>query len=886
MKFYFLRVFCALLFVANANASNIAVIDTAGIQSHIDSLGSRVLNQVCFSVEDDSTIEQPNIGADPDIRHYLKYKQASGCPNKGTSDNRVGSREIIETVFHDSSTRTTTLTTNHLSNVIHIAQQHTSQNFLGVSASLWLDKNGFFVSPVSLKNSIDGEAFLDALNYVSSNANRHNIRVLNLSLSQRYHVGAGACDNNLLPSEQLIRNRIYDLINQGIVVVASAGNENPQGGTIRGTYFPGCLSAVIAVAGRQTYDGKLLYAGTLSPKAAYVEPINHIGYNGDTIFGTSFSSPYVAAVIAEMMATNPTLSSNEIVTRLFNTSDDTGRIYFPLNSNSYDTNRKKINPQRAINSVRDPFWKEIIEILKDVVSSVRIGWNYGSSQHNNGAIVVFPQISLPAAKAKNISISNSNKPVVRFSFRAYDIDTADEVEVLVNDRPYGHLSTTGSNATGGIETLCIPKADLSTSGKNEVKLRLKTSGETWGVTSLKVETGIEDAACLQATGPSPLDDNDDRIEGFSDPVGNAYGQPKESAVDIDFNFATLDSEIPTPSNYNTTDVRRDVRIKFIGKGGDSFSTNNGTIVTVLGSQVLATPNIHGDEQEYEVIVNRALLRDGNNRIRLRPRRTTTGSVWGIRNVSIEYIEPIDLTVGTQDSGEYGYNQSPTRYAGLRANFNLTETANDHEFSVKGWDIDRATETRVFINGNAIGYLGVSPNRAYNSGTSFVLPKALLKQGKNQIEIMQSDSAGVSVEQWAVKDLKVSLLKPDLVALDVDILDKILSPNDPFTVSTTISNVGAGSAGATTLHYYRSSDPLITTSDSQMTFRPIGGINSGATLTLEHQLQSSFVNKGYYIGVCVAGVTNEAIAANNCSSGVKLRSTPKTAPILMILLDDD
>jgi hypothetical protein len=452
----------------------------------------------------------------------------------------------------------------------------------------------------------------------------------------------------------------------------------------------------------------------------------------------------------------------------------------------------------------------------------------------------------------------------------------------VNDKSYGYARTTSSNSLSSTRTICIDNADLKLLGeRNEIKLRLKSSGETWGVTGIQVERGVVDNTCR--TSPSsfpPLPQNPDRLVGSAQPVGNAYQLEKVS--ELPFTFNVNNSFLPTPATCDSNSLKRDIRVRFTTRSGNMSATDNGTQVLLNNSVKLTTPFFASDdERSYEFIISRNDLASGNNVIEFRPRDNSASALWGIRGISIEYIEPVDLSIGATNPSLYGSDQSPTRFTGLRANFNLDSVSNDYKLGVTGWDIDSADEIQVFLNGTSLGFLDVSANQNFNFGSSFVFATPALRTGMNQIELVQKSLS----DQWAVKDMQVSILRPDIVPSRVDITDSRLAPNELFNVLTVVSNVGAGSSGATTLRYYVSSEKTINASDTLLKSVPIGGINANASITINSDVQSALVDQGYFLGVCLATVVNEANINNNCSEGIALKSGFALTPIILMLLND-
>jgi hypothetical protein len=673
------------------------------------------------------------------------------------------------------------------------------------------------------------------------------------------------------------------LKSQGVTVVASTSNhEYDEFLDNHLMPFPACLSGTIAVA---AVDNSNIVRGAISTHTDFVYSGNgQITGTGITDFGTSFATPRVTAHLAELQTINPTLNQNQVLNILRQTAD---RFFSSRTYGTKTINWQLFYPnfQRAKTAIIDSFWNIFLNVPANENNlNGAFGWRYGTSEHENGALSTFETIGSNSSDEPFLN-ANSNlnaEQVMRYSFKLYDIDTPDELEVLVNDKSYGYARTTSSNSLSSTRTICIDNADLKLLGeRNEIKLRLKSSGETWGVTGIQVERGVVDNTCR--TSPSsfpPLPQNPDRLVGSAQPVGNAYQLEKVS--ELPFTFNVNNSFLPTPATYDSNSLKRDIRVRFTTRSGNMSATDNGTQVLLNNSVKLTTPFFASDdERRYEFIISRNDLASGNNVIEFRPRDNSASALWGIRGISIEYIEPVDLSIGATNPSLYGSDQSPTRFTGLRANFNLDSVSNDYKLGVTGWDIDSADEIQVFLNGTSLGFLDVSANQNFNFGSSFVFATPALRTGMNQIELVQKSLS----DQWAVKDMQVSILRPDIVPSRVDITDSRLAPNELFNVLTVVSNVGAGSSGATTLRYYVSSEKTINASDTLLKSVSIGGINANASITINSDVQSALVDQGYFLGVCLATVVNEANVNNNCSEGIALKSGFALISIILMLLDE-
>ena len=89
----------------------------------------------------------------------------------------------------------------------------------------------------------------------------------------------------------------------------------------------------------------------------------------------------------------------------------------------------------------------------------------------------------------------------------------------------------------------------------------------------------------------------------------------------------------------------------------------------------------------------------------------------------------------------------------------------------------------------------------------------------------------------------------------------------FTLSATVRNAGDGSAAATTLRYYRSTDATITTSDTQVSTDEVAGLAASGSSSESVDLTAPSTPGTYYYGACVDTVTDESDTTNNCSSSV-------------------
>ena len=122
-------------------------------------------------------------------------------------------------------------------------------------------------------------------------------------------------------------------------------------------------------------------------------------------------------------------------------------------------------------------------------------------------------------------------------------------------------------------------------------------------------------------------------------------------------------------------------------------------------------------------------------------------------------------------------------------------------------------------------------------------------------------------------------RPDLVVASPGVSDAVVKTGASFTLSLTVLNRGEGVAGSTTLRYYRSSDPTISASDTEVGAAAVSGLAGGANEAASVRLTAPASAGTYYYGGCVAAVGEESETGNNCSSGVRV--TVESRPDLVV-----
>ena len=128
--------------------------------------------------------------------------------------------------------------------------------------------------------------------------------------------------------------------------------------------------------------------------------------------------------------------------------------------------------------------------------------------------------------------------------------------------------------------------------------------------------------------------------------------------------------------------------------------------------------------------------------------------------------------------------------------------------------------------------------------------------------------------------------PDLVVQTPSVSDSSPNTGETFTLSATVRNQGNGLSASTTLRYYRSTDAMISTGDTEVGNDAVGSLIAAASSDQSISLTTPSTAGTYYYGACVDPVSGESNSQNNCSSAVRVTVSASQMEIDSFDLDSD
>ena len=206
-----------------------------------------------------------------------------------------------------------------------------------------------------------------------------NIQVINMSLGQ-YNEGTDKYTEQNIAG---LRDHCLEAYNQGIVLVAAAGNDNVDWNT-----YPAYYSTVLAVAATDSTDKRSVWSSPLasnygtwvdvSAPGSGIVSTDRGGSYSSGWNGTSLASPYAAGLAALIRAANPGISNSLVIEQIKGSADNIDSLN-PGYVGKLGTGR--INAFRALAGllieISSPANGEYIKGSKEIRGTAA-GWNFNS----------------------------------------------------------------------------------------------------------------------------------------------------------------------------------------------------------------------------------------------------------------------------------------------------------------------------------------------------------------------------------------------------------------------------------------------------------------------------------------------------------------------------
>ena len=184
--------------------------------------------------------------------------------------------------------------------------------------------------------------------------------------------------------------------------------------------------------------------------------------------------------------------------------------------------------------------------------------------------------------------------------------------------------------------------------------------------------------------------------------------------------------------------------------------------------------------------------------------------------------------------------------------------NGIQYSAKRYAIERISNTELEVE------LAFSGTLSSDATITFTVQAEAIRDYEGPAFTVEIP---VTVETGDTQDRK-----PDFVVEAVQAVPATVAPGETFRLYATLKNQGTAESAATTVRYYRSTDNVISTADTQLKSANRDPLTADGTIRRYLSVTAPTTPGTYYYGVCVDSVTDESDTANNCSIAVSLTVT--------------
>ncbi|MFC3614621.1 hypothetical protein ACFORG_12680 [Lutimaribacter marinistellae] len=316
---------------------------------------------------------------------------------------------------------------------------------------------------------------------------------------------------------------------------------------------------------------------------------------------------------------------------------------------------------------------------------------------------------------------------VLLDLAGFDIDTGNEVELLLNGVSLGNLGA-GSNEASTEYSLTLPASAVEEGDNLLVFRQIGNPGFLWGVENLRVATrtdldltrGVADATIL----------------------GNQVG----AAADI------TDGSALVGFNGTDSDLRLDLTGIDIDFGGDEVEVFlNGTSLGLLAG----TPDNGTGPSSFVIPAAQQLA--GENLLRFEQTRNDAFK-WGISDLRVAQPTDFDLVPGITETGAYGNAFEGSLSLDGIVTGGFQNTGGDVVLTLSGFDIDFDDEVELFLNGTPVAKLPEGANQA-ETLYRFAIDAAAQTPEQNVLTALQIRDTAFA---WGVTDIRIDA--PDVQLL--------------------------------------------------------------------------------------------------------------------------
>ena len=133
-----------------------------------------------------------------------------------------------------------------------------------------------------------------------------------------------------------------------------------------------------------------------------------------------------------------------------------------------------------------------------------------------------------------------------------------------------------------------------------------------------------------------------------------------------------------------------------------------------------------------------------------------------------------------------------------------------------------------------------------------------------ILVYACDNGDTGTSGWRIEDVPEPDTEPDLTVESLTASNRSPDTRETVTLTATVRNQGDRRSAGTTLRYYRSSNPQVSTSDTEVGTSLVGSLEPSGESEVSTRMRAPSSGGLFYIGACVDPVSGESDTDDNCA----------------------
>lgn len=355
-----------------------------------------------------------------------------------------------------------------------------------------------------------------------------------------------------------------------------------------------------------------------------------------------------------------------------------------------------------LRSERDITEQPPVRLFRNSPTTEKYGYGFGRSTHRDFVVAEF-----------------QNPGVDSFlSVRGYDIDSRQEIDVLLNDKPLGNLNATEDGKLGVATRFFIKTADLQQN--NKIEFRQRVPGEVWGIYDIAL---LDDRPATTRLEPEILDWHRHGSTGLT-----WSGDTRLIAT-----FENTGQDFMLSARTQLIEGPRSVEVRL----------NDKRIGWMLPAASLL------EKRRTNFSIPASTLIEGTNAIEFRPR----SAQWIVTDLKLrDNTGPtVVLEPQVQDSASYGWLHGTSEHRTvLRSSF--TADRQDLALSFDSVGPDSEYPLEIYLNNEHVGTVKSDPGTKKWSSNRLALDPGLIVAGRNDIEFRRDAQFRTP---WGVRNLLIS-----------------------------------------------------------------------------------------------------------------------------------